>query len=103
MNIDEYAEWARNVGPVKTTSDATEAHLAVLGLSFMGDAGEVADLLAKRVRDGTLDRDHLAYELGDVAYHWARICALTGIAPSELLERSRRNIEARQAKRAQGS
>jgi NTP pyrophosphatase (non-canonical NTP hydrolase) len=103
MSIDEYVEWARSVGPTKTTPDATEGHLALLGLGLFGDAGEVADLLKKRLSDGALDREHLAYELGDVAYYWARLCAVTGITPSELLDRSRRNIEARLAKRSQGS
>jgi len=103
MNIDDYVEWARNVGPTRTAPDAAADHLALLGLGLMGDAGEVADLLRKRLRDGTLDRDHLAYELGDVLYHWARLCAVTGIQASELLDRSRRNVEARLAKRLQSS
>jgi len=103
MSIDDYVEWARSVGPVETTPDATDGHLALLGLGLVADAGEVADLLKKRLRDGALDREHLAYELGDVAYYWARLCAVTGITPSELLARSRRNIEARLAKRAKGS
>jgi NTP pyrophosphatase (non-canonical NTP hydrolase) len=76
--------------------------LALLGLGLLGDAGEVADLLKKRLQDGSLDRDHLAHELGDVAYYWARLCAVTGITPSELLDRNRHSIEARLAKRAQG-
>ena len=59
--------------------------------------------MRKRLRDGMLDREHLAYELGDVAYHRARLCAVTGIGPSELLDRSRRNIEARLAKQSRGS
>jgi NTP pyrophosphatase (non-canonical NTP hydrolase) len=99
MTIDEYVEWARSAGSEQTSPDATDSHLAALGLGLVGDAGEVADLLRRRLRDGILDRDHLAYELGDVLYHWARLCAVTGVAPSELLERSRRNIEARLAKR----
>ena len=101
MTIDEYVEWARHAGGETTAPHATEHQLAVLGLGLMGDAGEVADLLRRRLRDGTLDREHLAYELGDVLYHWARLCAITDVVPSELLERSRRNVEARLAKRSQ--
>jgi NTP pyrophosphatase (non-canonical NTP hydrolase) len=103
MDIDDYLKWARSMGPETTSPEATAEHLALLALGLVGDAGEVADLVRKRLRDGRLDRDHLAYELGDVAFHWARLCAVTGIAPSELLERSRRNIEARFAKRAKCS
>jgi len=80
-----------------------DGHLALIGLGLVGDVGEVTDLLRKRLRDGMLNREHLAYELGDVAYHWARLCAVTGIGPSELLDRSRRHIEARLAKQSRGS
>ena len=103
MGIDEYVEWARNVGAMQTTPEATDGHLAWLGLGLISDAGEVADLLKKRLSDGVLNREHLAYELGDVLYYWARLCAATGVTPSELLDRSRRNIEARHAKRSQAS
>lgn len=103
MGIDDYVEWARRVGPEETTAEATDAHLAMLGLSLLGDAGEVADVLKRRLRDGVLDRGRLAHELGDVVYYWARLCAVTGVAPSTLLDQSRRNIETRLAKRAQGS
>ncbi len=103
MGIDDYVEWARRAGPEETTAEATDAHLAMLGLSLLGDAGEVADVLKRRLRDGVLDRGRLAYELGDVVYYWARLCAVTGVAPSTLLDQSRRTIEARLAKRAQGS
>jgi NTP pyrophosphatase (non-canonical NTP hydrolase) len=101
MSIDEYVEWARNVGPIQTTPEATEGHLALLGLGLISDAGEVADLLKKRLSGENLDGEHLAYELGDVLYYWARLCAVTGVTPSELLDRSRSNIEARRAKRSQ--
>ena len=103
MDIDDYVEWARRAGGEETTAEATDAHLAIIALSLLGDAGEVADLVKKRLRDGLLDRERLAYELGDVLYFWARLCAVTGVPPSTLLERSRRAIDARLAKRAHGS
>jgi NTP pyrophosphatase (non-canonical NTP hydrolase) len=103
MDIDLYVEWARSAGPVPTSPEASDTHLAELGLGLVGDAGEVADLIKKYLRDGVLDRDHLAHELGDVLYYWARLCAVTSMRPSELLERSRRSIEARLAKRAAGA
>jgi hypothetical protein len=98
MGIDEYVAWARGVGPDRTGPDADDTHLASLALGLLGDAGEVADLVKKRLRDGTLDRDRLAHELGDVLYYWARLCAVTGAVPSDVLGRSRCAIEARQAK-----
>jgi phosphoribosyl-ATP pyrophosphohydrolase len=103
MGIDDYVEWARKTGPEEITADVSGAQLALLGLSFIGDAGEVAEVVKNRLRDGVLDRGRLVYELGDVAYHWARLCAAAGVTPSELLDRSRRNVEARLAKRAAAS
>ena len=99
MDIDEYVEWARHLGPMPTMPEATEEHLALLGLGLVSDVGEVAGALKKRLSDGTLDRERLAHELGDVLYYWARLCAVTRLTPSELLDRSRSNIEARYAMR----
>jgi NTP pyrophosphatase (non-canonical NTP hydrolase) len=102
MNIDDYARWACTSGPQETTAESADAHLAILGLSLLGDAAEVGEIVKKRLRDGELDRARLAHELGDVIYYWARLCAVAGVAPSAVLEQSRRHIEARLAKRAQG-
>ncbi|MCW5745822.1 MAG: pyrophosphatase [Alphaproteobacteria bacterium] len=101
--MDDYGEWARRAEFDAATAEASDVLLARLGLGLVSDAAEVAGLVGRRLREGTLDRDHLAYELGDVAYYWARLCAVAGVTPSEVLARSRRNIEARLAKRAQPS
>ena len=101
MNIDDYVEWARNTGPIKASPAVTNEHLGVLCLALVSDVGEVANVIVRRVRDGTFNRELFAYELGDVIFHLARLCAVTGIAPSELLNRSRNNIEERVAKRSQ--
>ena len=53
--------------------------------------------MRKMMRVGALDEDHLIYELGDVLYHWACLVAELGQRPSEMLERSRSNIETRRA------
>jgi len=101
MNIDDYARWARQAGGEETTVDSPDTHLAILAFSLVGDAGEIGELIKRRLRDGTLDRRHLAHELGDVIYYWARLCAAAGVAPSAILADSRRQIDARLAKRAQ--
>ncbi len=103
MDIDAYVEWARNSGSETTEADSPDTHLAILAFSLIGDASEVGEIVKRRLRDGTLDRERLAYELGDVIYYWARLCAVSGVAPSAVLEESRRHIEARLAKRTQGT
>lgn len=100
MGIDEYAEWARRVGGEETIADASDAHVAILALSLLGDASEVGEVVKRRLRDGRFERERLAHELGDVIYYWARLCAVADVSPSTVLERSRRNIEERLTKRA---
>lgn len=103
MNIDQYGEWARKADGEEMTTSAADAHLAILAFSLMGDASEVGEMVKRRLRDGTLDRQRLAYELGDVIYYWARLCAAAGVAPSAVLEESRRHIEARVARRMEST
>jgi len=98
MTIDEYARWAATVSRPGGLGSRFEV-LAYLGLGLSGEAGEVADTIRRQVRDGALNEDRLAYELGDLVYHWACLCAELGRLPSEMLEQSQRNIEARLAAR----
>ena len=100
MEIEEYAEWARRAGGEETTAEASDAHVAILAFSLLGDASEVGEVVKRRLRDGRFDRERLAYELSDVIYYWARLCAVADVRPSMLLEQSRRSIEERLAKRA---
>jgi NTP pyrophosphatase (non-canonical NTP hydrolase) len=94
MTIDEYAEWAERIAfPIAAQDEI--AGIAYLGLGLAGEAGEAADLVKKRLRDGAWDPDRLADELGDVAYYWVRLCRAAGCAPGDVLERSVAKIEAR--------
>lgn len=96
MTLDGYAAWAVGVGG----SRAPSLHELALGLA--SEAGEVAGVLTRGFRDGAWRPDQLADELGDVAYYWARLCAVTGLEPSALLARSRAHVEWRQAGRPVG-
>ena len=96
MDIDSYAAWAQQVTPTQTATD-----LAVVALSMLGDAGEVADTIKDSLRDGgRLDEVRLAHELGDVIFYWTCLCARAGINPSKLLEQSRKSIEGRRSARS---
>jgi hypothetical protein len=44
-------------------------------------------------RESDGPRERLMGELGDVWRYWTRLCAATGLAPAELLARSRARIE----------
>jgi NTP pyrophosphatase (non-canonical NTP hydrolase) len=97
MTIDEYAEWATTAVARPGALSSRFEVLAYLGLGLSGEAGEVADSIRRLMRDGTLNEERLVYELGDVIYHWASLCAELGQLPSAMLEQSKQNIEARLA------
>jgi NTP pyrophosphatase (non-canonical NTP hydrolase) len=95
MTIDEYASWAATLGKYPLSAD--REMLSYLGLGLAGESGEVADRIKKFLRDGEWDAQKLAEELGDVIYFWACLCLCAGRQPSQVLEASRRKIEARAA------
>jgi len=94
MDIDRYAEWAAKIPVGRPLKDDADL-LAYLCLGLASEAGEVAGLLKKRLRDGRWSAEAAADELGDVAYYFARLCAAIGKTPSEILDQSVAKIEAR--------
>jgi NTP pyrophosphatase (non-canonical NTP hydrolase) len=102
MTLDAYAAWAADIGGRRYSRAPEGAELLELGLGFASEVGEVAGVLTKWLRDGGPRWDQLADELGDVAYFWARLSAITRVAPSTLLARSRAHVEWRRAGRPEG-
>ncbi|MBM3602124.1 MAG: pyrophosphatase [Alphaproteobacteria bacterium] len=105
MTIEEYAAWAAAITPARvgTAANSEERLICYLALGLAGEAGEIADHLKKCLRDDAWDKDRLAHELGDLIYYWTRLCVATGLQPSDLLELSKKNIEARIAKAKQAA
>ncbi|HEY1386318.1 MAG TPA: nucleoside triphosphate pyrophosphohydrolase family protein [Dongiaceae bacterium] len=101
MDIDDYAAWAANVARVPSGGTMDRERLSYLALGLTGEAGEVADLVKKLLRDGerAWSPEHVAEELGDLIYCWSALCAAVGRSPSDVLAASRAKIEARIAKR----
>jgi NTP pyrophosphatase (non-canonical NTP hydrolase) len=102
VTLDEYAAWAASVGASPRAGGPEDRTLQELALGLASEVGEVAGVLVRWLRDGELRRDRLADELGDVAYYWARLSAVAGLAPSVLLARSRAHVEWRRAGRPAG-
>ena len=96
MTIDEYGEWAASAA--RAPGETRAERIAYFALGLLGEAGEVADNLRKMMR-GTPDERYLAYELGDILFHWTCLVAELGQTPSAMLDQSRANIEARLAAR----
>ncbi len=53
-------------------------------LGLAGEAGEVANKVKKIVRDGKLDRDGIAGELGDCLWYIAAVCRDLGLKMSDV-------------------
>lgn len=93
--LASYARWAAGIVTDIGTTD--HERLAYLGLGLASEAGEVADVIKRRARDGRLDAAALADELGDVVYYWACLCAAIDRSPDEVLAASRAKIAVRLA------
>jgi len=100
MPVDDYGDWAAEVSGVAAETPPSLEKLAYLGLGLTGEAGESVEHIKKLLRDGRLNEDALADELGDVAYYWACLCRAIGRTPSEVLAESRRKIDAKIAAKA---
>jgi len=89
MEIDAFADWAARIARVPTDGSIDRERLSYLGLGLAGEAGEIADLVKKLLRDGDQSwrPERLAEELGDLV--------VSGHAPSDVLSASRAKIEAR--------
>ena len=74
LNMKEYQKWVCKVwsGNSKAKFDLRDDFIMTVGLA--GEAGEVLELLKKRIRDNKLDKAELIKELGDVLYYWTMIC-----------------------------
>lgn len=88
MNGNEYQKAAlRTANPKMNDRDM----LCDGALGLAGESGEVADLVKKHLFQGhTLDEEHLAKELGDIAWYLAETAYAIGYSLDTVL---RMNIE----------
>jgi NTP pyrophosphatase (non-canonical NTP hydrolase) len=71
MNFNEYQQQAKEFGKYPKEGDKPELMYLALGLT--GESGEIAEKIKKFYRDGSLDRDSLAKELGDVLWYLSQL------------------------------
>lgn len=94
-SINEYAKWTDKTWKWEGTEEK-DLTLATLGLA--GETGEFVEKIKKYLRDGTLDKEAVAKELGDVIYYWSRLCIFLGFAPTEILDLNIKKLEDRAAR-----
>ncbi len=99
MLLSDYTDFTR------TTAIYPKAQaLEYLGLGLVSEAGEVAGKLKKRIRDGAMNVDDLAAEIGDVYWYLSRLCDEIGIAPGTVLRKNADKLSDRQQRgKLQGS
>ncbi len=71
--------------------------LYVMTAGLAGETGEVIEHLKKYVRDGVLDRNALALELGDVLHYLTRIAQEFELTLDEIRVRNMHKLRARNA------
>lgn len=67
----------------------------IMTTGLAGETGEVVELLKKEVRDGKLDTQELALELGDVLYYLTMIANRNGFTLEQLQRRNVHKLELR--------
>jgi NTP pyrophosphatase (non-canonical NTP hydrolase) len=82
-SLDAYQEGTRR------TATQVGDGLAVLALGIAGEAGEVADSIKKVLGQGhTLDKERIAFELGDTLWYIARMADVRNIRLSRVFTSS---------------
>ena len=98
MQANEYQEWS-----AKTAIYPKDEGLVYVALGLTGEAGEVANVVKKMIRDdnGFLlqeKHDKLTAELGDVMWYLARMCAELGTTLEDVMQQNHDKLEDRLAR-----
>ena len=99
MTFDEYQTQAR-----ATAIYPRDKAIVYPALGLAGEAGEVAEKVKKWIRDGTLDKEAIAKELGDVLWYIAALSGDLGISMDEIASQNIRKLQDRASRgKIQGS
>ena len=81
-----------------------DQELSYLALGLTSEAGEVADKIKKKIRDGVFDRKELAKELGDCLWYTSLIATHLDYNMSEIASMNIEKLESRRSRnKIQGS
>lgn len=98
MQANEYQDWS-----AKTAIYPKDEGLVYVALGLTGEAGEVANVVKKMIRDdnGFLlqeKHDKLKAELGDVMWYMARMAAELGTTLEDIMQENHDKLEDRLAR-----
>lgn len=95
MEINDYQKWTE-----KTALYPKEASLLYTTLGLVGEAGEVANVVKKVLRDDNNvmteeKRNKIIAEMGDVMWYMARLAETIGVPMTEVLQLNKEKLESR--------
>lgn len=98
MKANEYQEWSE-----KTAIYPKDEGLVYVALGLSGEAGEVANVVKKMIRDDNgwlMQEKHnkLIAELGDVMWYLARMAAELGTTLEDIMQQNHDKLEDRLAR-----
>ncbi len=84
MTINEYQKLAMS----SLNPDLSEKDVLINGvMGICGEAGEAIDIVKRHLAQGhELDKEHLAKELGDIAWYLAETATVLGYTLEEILQ-----------------
>lgn len=93
MTINEYQKEAMR------SANPNGINLSNTALGLCGESGEVADMIKKHLHQGhELDKEHMAKELGDVAWYLALGATIIGYDLEDILQMNVDKLRARYPK-----
>ena len=93
MTFSEYQEKARS-----TAIYPQDRAIVYPALGLAGEAGEVAEKVKKWIRDGALDKDSIAKELGDVLWYVAQLATELGLELDQVAQANLDKLASRSAR-----
>lgn len=79
MTMDEYDSKAAETAIYnKGVHEEVDQSLIYTVMGLVGETGEVAEKLKKRIRDGVWDEEEVKKELGDVLWYLSGVCREMG-------------------------
>lgn len=96
--FDEYAEAATETAIYPGAGSGSGRALSYVALGLMNEAGEVGGKIKKLLRDGLLNRDDIAAEVGDVLWYLAQLCNELDLSLGDVADRNVAKLQDRQAR-----
>lgn len=97
MQLNEYARRTVDTAIYPGAGQQSQQEFAYLGLGLAGETGEVVEKIKKYIRDGTLNREDVIKELGDIFWYLCRLSMAFDADPETVLELNYDKLQKRKA------